>query len=349
MKNLIKRNVRKMIRSGSDYLYHRAHKYIALERLKTVEKEKGKTNPKFIQLSNEYAQDVLGSLKYAPWLYAYSAMAGEFKEGWIPDNFYGKVVVPKITGAYRTLSGRKLLVDSLLNNKNTLDICYYVNELFWNTDYKVLDKEGIRDFLFQKNERVVYKLENSMRGQGIYFFTKENFKAVDIKKLGNGVFQTYIDQHSFFSTFTNLSVATIRITSICDDSGNILVKAAFLRVGQNNDTHVNSVSEILIPINLNDGKLVETGYISGWISVTEHPNSKIIFKNKKIPFFQNCIAEVIRMHSLIPFVRCIGWDVIVDSDNNFRLIEWNAGHNSIRISEATQGPCFKELSWEKLK
>jgi hypothetical protein len=40
---------------------------------------------------DEYAKDVLGSIKYSPWLKAYAVFSGTFKEGWIPDNYYGKV------------------------------------------------------------------------------------------------------------------------------------------------------------------------------------------------------------------------------------------------------------------
>ena len=43
-----------------------------------------------------YAIDVLGHVKYAPWLYVYTLIRGEFKEGWIPDNFWGRLVVPAV-------------------------------------------------------------------------------------------------------------------------------------------------------------------------------------------------------------------------------------------------------------
>jgi hypothetical protein len=28
-------------------------------------------------------------------------------------------------------------------------------------------------------------------------------------------------------------------------------------------------------------------------------------------------------------------------------MEWNALHNDIKFSEATQGPCFTDLRWER--
>lgn len=50
-------------------------------------------------------------------------------------------------------------------------------------------------------------------------------------------------------------------------------------------------------------------------------------------------------------MRCIGWDVTLDDQENVRIMdmEWNAGHNDIKFSEATQGPCFSDLHREWLK
>ena len=338
-----------LIQNVKDYRYFVRQRKYAKEVLKSVESEKGKTDTKSIRLSTEYAKDVLGDKKYAPWLYVYSAMTGEFKEGWIPQNYFKRIVIPKLKGDYQMLGERNMIVDSLVKNNLSLNILYYVNNLFWTTDYKVLDEKRVSDILFKNNELIVYKIENSLQGRGIYFFNRENFRITDIKKLGNGVFQRYIEQHSFFSEFTKLSVATLRITSVCDDAGNVKAKAAYLRIGRDDDTHVKSATSINVPVNIENGELSKYGYFTDWTSTEIHPDSKTPFVNKIIPSYKDCISEVIKMHNRIPFVRCIGWDINVDRFNKIRLIEFNGGNNDIKFSEATQGPCFKELHWEKLR
>ena len=50
-----------------------------------------------------------------------------------------------------------------------------------------------------------------------------------------------------------------------------------------------------------------------------------------------------------PYARCVGWDVTVDADEKVMLMEWNAEHNDVKFSEATQGPCFSDLNWERLR
>ena len=42
----------------------------------------------------EYSKDVFGSRRFAPWLELYSAYRGEFIEGWIPENYYMRVLLP---------------------------------------------------------------------------------------------------------------------------------------------------------------------------------------------------------------------------------------------------------------
>ncbi|GEM_PF-3607225 len=38
----------------------------------------------------------------------------------------------------------------------------------------------------------------------------------------------------------------------------------------------------------------------------------------------------------------------VDTYGNVKVLEWNGSNNGFTYSEATQGPCFKDLEWEKL-
>jgi len=328
--------------------YHLRHRDEAKEILTNLESVNGKTNPQLIKLSDEYARDVLGDRVYAPWLYVYSALAGDFKEGWIPDNYYGKVVIPAIKGNYRALGLFKALSNQLFQSSAFPDVAYYVNGLFLERNYTVLDERKVKEVLFKNGEVVVYKLEHSARGEGIFFFDKDSFDTKKIQRLGNGVFQDYIDQHPFFKEYMPSSVATLRLTTIIDDSGNPSVRACFLRTARSGDTHVNSSSGILTSVNLKTGELDALGYLRNWRTVDRHPDTDIAFAGRRIPNFDNCVSVALELHRLIPYVRCVGWDMVVNKDNDIKVMEWNGGHNGIMFSEATQGPCFSDLGWEKL-
>jgi hypothetical protein len=194
----------------------------------------------------------------------------------------------------------------------------------------------------------VFKVDNSLQGKSIFFFEKKTFDIDKIKLLGNGLFQRYIVQHKLFDSFAPNSVATLRITSAVDDDGGISIRACYLRLGRYKDTHVQSKSHIRIPVNLSSGEFSAEGYLTNWLTVDEHPDTKLRFSGCKIPLFSQCISTVLELHKKVPFARCVGWDVTVDNDENVRLMEWNAENNDIKFSEATQGPCFADLRWERL-
>ncbi|WP_083994046.1 sugar-transfer associated ATP-grasp domain-containing protein, partial [Gelidibacter algens] len=261
---------------------------------------------------------------------------------------YGTVVVPSINGYYGNVCNRNAVISRLLEKSDSLDISYYVNHLFLNTNFQIINDENLKKLLFTKNKKVVYKVENSFQGKGIYIFDEKSFDIKVIKRLGNGVFQIYIEQHPFFSDFNNSSVATIRITTTSEDNGDINARAGFFKFGREKDTHVQTSSAIKIPIDIKDGRLYEDAYFPDWSSTKELPDSKLSFSGKTLPFFNDCLVEVKKLHARIPFVRCVGWDIIIDAYNQVKLIELNGGHNGIRFHQTVQGPCFKGLNWENL-
>jgi hypothetical protein len=164
----------------------------------------------------------------------------------------------------------------------------------------------------------------------------------------NGTFQQYIEQHQMFNQFTKSSVATLRITTAVDNNGICAVRASYLRLGRANDTHVKSSTNIRVPIDPNSGKLAENGYMPTWRTTDRHPDSKRKFAGNQIPAFAKCVSTALDLHKRMPFVRCIGWDMSIDRNADVKVMEWNGGHNDIKFSEATQGPCFADLKWERL-
>ena len=344
LKILIKSTLQKIHR----FNYHHQHKLKAEATLKSIESEKGKLSQIFKKMSQEYAHEVLGWTGFAPWLNVYAAIAGEFKEGWIPDNYYGVFLVPKLKGLYGRISGAKSLSSKLLNTDKLPDIVYYVNGLFFTSSMKMLPVESVGKYLFNNNDRIVYKVDNSLQGKGIHIFTKETFNTATIYSLGNGVFQKYIEQHVFFEEIMPKSVATLRLTSVIENDGSASCRAAYLRIGRSEDSYVKSSSAIKVSVDVISGRLHEQGYLPNFCSVKSHPDTHFTFEGKVLPKFSECVAYILKTHQEIPFCRSIGWDLIVDKDEQIQLIEWNGNHNGIKFSEATQGPCFADLGWEEL-
>lgn len=328
--------------------YHKSKNNQAYCVLQNIESYKGRIDKISKKKCDEYAQDVFGWKGFAPWLYVYTLFNGKFKEGWIPDNYYGGVIVPKLKGDYGKVSDLNILTQFLLRDKYCLDIAYFANGSFMDRNHNVIPVADLTNILFSNEEHIVFKQDNSLQGRGVKFFDKETFKYNDIREMGNGVFQSYIQQHEFFNAYTDSSVATIRLTSVIDNHGKVSVRSGYLRLARGADTHVMSCSALKIPINIKNGELYPIGYNSRWEEVNKHPDSCVFFKDKQIPVFNKCVEAVCEFQKRIPFVKCVGWDLIIDQNSNVRLIEWNGEHNDIKFSEATQGPCFSDLNWDKL-
>lgn len=345
IENVLRRSAKKV----ASYKFHRDHAVQARRVLRFLEKHNGKADPAVLKLADAYACEVFGEALYAPWLRVYAAFSGTFKEGWIPDNYYGSVVVPSMKGLYGKISGLKPLTGMIFDSGAFPDVAYFTNGLFLADQNIVIPEREVEERVFRESEKVVFKLDGSKQGKGVFIFDRSAFNLETIKSLGNGVIQRFIVQHRLFNNFASKSVATLRFTTVVDDLGAISVRACFLRLGRAEDTHIQADHEICVPVDLSTGELCREGYLSNWGATQEHPDSRIRFSGVRIPAFSKCVETVLRLHKKIPFARCVGWDVTVDTDENVQVMEWNGEHNDVKFSEATQGPCFSDLKWERLK
>ncbi|MDP5229625.1 MAG: hypothetical protein NWQ38_04475 [Cellulophaga sp.] len=345
LKSFIKSTEEKVLH----YRYHKISNDTAARVLQQVVLEKGKLSLGLKKNANQYAQEVLGSKDYAPWLYVYSLIAGEFKEGWIPDNFYGSQVIHKIQGDYGKISFLKPLTNHLFQKELGPDLAYYINGQWFGTHFKPLAASEVLRSLFQNTEKIILKLDQSFQGKGIFVFDKKNSSLNQLEEKGNMVVQSFINQHSFFDEFVTSSVATIRLTTVIDTAQKVSLRAAYLRLSRAQDTHVKSSNHIRIPIHVSSGILAAKGYLPNWNTIDKHPDSQVLFIDKQIPKYQECVHLALAQHQKMPMVRAIGWDMIIDQHENPIVLEWNGYSNDIKFSEATQGPCFKDLGWEKLR
>lgn len=327
--------------------YHAMHKRIAENKLQHLERTKGKLSEYLRRQCDSYAKEVLGSKKYAPWLYVYTSMHNKFKEGWMPDNYYGEIVVPKLKGNYGSIANLKTLHAILFNSSSFPDLFYYVNGQWLTNEYDVVTAEHVQNYIISNPNKYVYKIDNSQSGKGVSIL-EDSFKIKNLMIKGNGVLQSFINQHEFFDDIISNSVATLRMTTAINQQGKVSLVGAYLRVGKSKDNIVLSASGYRIPIDLKNANLSEIGYDNNLTEYQTHPDTGYVFKNKVVPNFFDIEKELIALHYKVPFVRIIGWDVIIDKYNKTKIMEWNGMHNTIYFDEMTKGPIFKGYGFENL-
>jgi len=256
-------------------------------------------------------------------------------------------VLPVINKDMRQISDLRV-IEAVLFGILFPDILRYANGLFVSSSHEIVPSEGVAELLFQQNERVVFKLHTSRFSRGVMVYTKENFSVDEIIRAGNGVFQPYLRQHPFFDSFTANSVATLRLATVVDDQGEVSCRASYLRVARESDPIVIADTSLRIPVDVRTGQLHNKGYDSAFFSATQHPDSGFTFGGATIPGFAKSVEAVRGLHKKLPFCHSIGWDVCITQNEEPQIMEWNAKHNLIKVSEAASGPCFTGLGWENM-
>ncbi len=334
--------------AARSYAYHAENKREAWQLIESMtSRGGGQRNAALFKHCDEYAKDVFGSEKYSPWLKAYTVRSGTFKEGWIPANYYGTVVVAALKGNYGGISDHKAITSRLFQTDLLPDVAYSVNGLLCTKSMDRVKPSDLKKYLFGMSEKVVFKRDGGARGENVSIYDVNSFPD-EATTFSNGVFQSYIVQHPFFDAFSTQSVSTLRLTTVVEDDLNVSCRAAYLRLPRSNETHVKSETAIKVVVNVDDGRLHETGYLPDWVPVVRHPDSNELFSDQVIPNFHACVEACLSLHEKLPFARTIGWDVVVDQHENVAVMEWNGWDNDIRFSEAADGPCFADLGWQNL-
>ena len=315
--------------------------------------------PKTKKQCDNYAEDVLGSKVFAPWLYVYSLVRGEFREGWIPDNYFGRIVVPKVNGHLKNLANLKSFSNVVLRTDALPDIGYFIDGILHDTQYSVVSIDRFRASVSNSWNAIYLKGDGGERGKNISKCRVGDLSLDLLSRFGNCVIQFPIRQHSFFKELVSGPVATIRITTVRDNSGTVSVRAAYLRLGRECDSWVKSASHIRVAIEIEKtidryneerwlGNLNRVGYFPDWGPCRYHPDTKFQFEGNVIPNFNEAVETCLNLHKRIPLITIIGWDVAIDEQGSTRLLEWNNGHCDIKFSEATVGPCFRDMAWENI-
>jgi hypothetical protein len=318
--------------------------------VQTIEKfNRQKLSHRLKKQADDYAIQVLGKKLYAPWLYVYTLVSdGNFKEGWIPDNFFGKLVIPELN-RLRSITNVKTFSNAVLKTKALPDVAYYIDHVLYNRDFKVIDITSLREIIGDTYKNVFVKKDWSGEGKGVFKLAFEDINEGVFRRIGNCVVQSPIQQHEFFEHIISGSVATVRVTTVKNVDGKIDMRASYLRLGRRNTAWVRSDNSVRVAIIDRNGELDKFGYTENWRRWLNHPDSNFSFSKQRVPQFRDAVEYCLKLHALVPHFAIIGWDITISYDDKIKLFEWNADHCEIKFSEATTGPCFTGLNWERLR
>lgn len=152
--------------------------------------------------------------------------------------------------------------------------------------------------------------------------------------------QPFIIQHKALAAFNESSVNTMRMITFNTGERVVSIGRSVLRVGKPG-TFVDNCDSGGIEVGVS-----AEGVVGDWfIDVNNGLKCKCEFAGTKIPFYEEAIDFVKRLHSYVPQVFSIGWDICITPDGPL-VIEGNDGWDPYLI----QVPLGYELreTWDEL-
>lgn len=294
------------------------------------------------------ATERLGSAAFAPWLRVYAAWSGAFREGWIPDNYFGRVVIRQIQSArQKPVSGAKTIAARLLGPEHFPDLAYHVRGCWLDRTGAPIARDSVRARVFEATDRVFAKTDRSSRGRGITSLTADSFSLDAVEAMGDLVLQAAVSQAPVLAEVLPDNLATLRITTTKAAGAAARAVSGFVRFGRRNEATVKAGNEVCVPI-APDGTLAPDGILPDWSPAPVHPDTGVAFIGRTVPVYGAALSLVTGLHDRIPHLAIIGWDVAIDAAGRPRILEWNTGHMEISVPEATVGPCFRDMEWDTL-
>jgi hypothetical protein len=294
----------------------------------------------------DYAKDRFGSVGYAPWLEFYTLFRGQFREGWIPANFFQHVAMPKLNGLHSEIGASRSLMTRIISTPMLPDRAHFVGGEWRDVSGAHVDRDKVLSLIFGDDPEVCVKVESTSRGRGVSFAHRDNTELADLERHGDLVVQSLIRQHPLFDDLSPNAVVTLRVMT-----GKLPGRAPFfigsyLRCSLGKGRVVGE-SALRVAVLDDDGTLAEFGSDPTWRRYTTHPDTGAVLGGRQIPSYREMVTSCIELHDRIPQLSVIGWDVTLDEAGEILLMEVNTGHPDIKFIEMSQGPTLRAFELER--
>lgn len=197
-------------------------------------------------------------------------------------------------------------------------------------DYKTKSKADFGTLIQRGEGRLFCKPLDGQCGKGIFILNVSDGKLyVDDEQVdeaglkercsgGRYLMQEFVEQHTEMDRLHPQSVNTIRLLTVRSlKDGQIYVMPSILRIGTG-DSIVDNTSQggLAVGIDLETGYLKQYGFYKPdfGLKTDEHPDSHVRFLEFQIPHFAEAKRQAIKLHSMLPGLHSVGWDIAIGPD-----------------------------------
>ncbi len=309
------------------------------------------------EIKKYYASYGFNNVKTS-WHQICTHMNGNFHKEYIPEDLFYNVIEPSLN-MYQmqpALTDKNLL-DRFFNGikhpeiiAKNLNGAYYdgINEKLFDV-YQVIERCRQHSKIIVKpsiescggkNVRVINLEKRDSR-----YYDKEFLELLE--SYGeNFTIQSFVKQHKAMNLLNPTSLNTIRVISLLINN-EVKILKTISRIGSING-EVDNISQGGVACSIeNNGQLSERGHLYNGDSVLE-TETKVKLKGFKIPGYEKLTETIASLHSQIPHFKIISWDLALDNNGDFVLIEYNVRSQEILGVQFFNGPLFGEYTNEVL-
>ena len=227
-----------------------------------------------------------------------------------------------------------------------------IKGVFRDSDNRIVSLTSAIDILKHVDTFVIKKTVHTSSGRDIKIVRVGEESSIDkvednnieliLEAFGdNFVVQELIRPCDALQNLYPFAINTFRvITYIIDDD--IHVCPIALRMGRGKADRDNiHYGGIVIGVN-EDGSLKKTAFSEYGERFDAHPDTNSVFEKYKIPGAGNELRETAkRLHSQIPYLGILSWDLTIDQDGMITLVEMNGSGQSTWFCQMVNGePLF---------
>jgi hypothetical protein len=299
-----------------------------------------------LKLTHEYARDVLGDPLHAGDLRVYTAIAGRFRTGWIPEEFFARRVMPAVSSrAVRTMARTRTLMTPITGLDAVPEIAVRIGPHWFDQHRQPTTRHAVADTAAALGPRIVVKADGSQASLGIAVLPSADLRLAEPMPGVDLVVQRFIAPHPMLAELSPGATPPLRLMTVLRDGTPELV-AAHLRLGTGTTPTAGGTDALRIAVTT-EGVIGDLAADGNWKLHRDHPVTHATFAGVEIPSFDAAVDRCLAWHRRIPQAGVIGWDVTIDADSAVQLLEWNMRRPGVVFHKALSGPNFTELGWER--
>lgn len=279
------------------------------------------------------------------WVAYYAECFGQFSPYFIPDSLYYTDIDAKLNDQKKAdLLDHKCYYHLLFPEaRHPETVAMRVAGRWSDSAFAPLTLTGVMERCAFAGKVIVKPAANSCGGQGILVWNAELDSREQLEGFLRAcrtdlILQAFLQQSEATARLHPESVNTLRLITFYDQD-DVLMLSAVIRIGMGS-SQVDNISAGGLAVGIaSDGRLKEYGFSKHGKRFSAHPNG-VVFREQRIPGFQEAVALVRKLHRRLPDFRLISWDIAFNSLEEPVLIEVNLKQGELDFHQMANGPLF---------